>query len=77
MERSRQLAEAATASANELAANSANRLKDEFIGRASHELRMIIELHQGSVGAESEPGRGSHFWFTLPLASQSGSDTGE
>lgn len=30
--------------------------------------RMIIEQHHGQVGVESAPGKGSTFWFTLPLA---------
>lgn len=30
--------------------------------------RAIIEQQQGQVGVESEPGKGSTFWFTLPLA---------
>ncbi|MBV9712874.1 MAG: PAS domain-containing sensor histidine kinase, partial [Ktedonobacteraceae bacterium] len=29
--------------------------------------RAIIEQHGGRVGVESEPGKGSAFWFTLPL----------
>ena len=33
--------------------------------------RSIIEQHNGQVGVESEPGHGSTFWFTLPLASES------
>lgn len=31
--------------------------------------REIIESHEGEVGVDSEPGEGSTFWFTLPLAS--------
>jgi signal transduction histidine kinase len=30
--------------------------------------KVIIEQHQGQVGVESAAGRGSTFWFTLPLA---------
>ena len=30
--------------------------------------RAIIEQQEGQVGVESEPGQGSTFWFTLPLA---------
>jgi two-component system OmpR family sensor kinase/two-component system sensor histidine kinase BaeS len=29
--------------------------------------RQFIELHGGTIGAESTPGQGASFWFTLPV----------
>lgn len=30
--------------------------------------RTLVTLHHGQIGAQSEPGEGATFWFTLPLA---------
>jgi len=42
------------------------------LGLGLHICKAIIERHGGQVGLDSKVGRGSTFWFTLPLASASG-----
>jgi signal transduction histidine kinase len=37
------------------------------LGLGLHICKTIIEQHGGCVGLQSQPGDGSHFWFTLPL----------
>ncbi len=41
---------------------------DRGLGLGLAIAKAIIEQHQGQVGVESVPGRGSTFWFTVPLA---------
>ncbi len=40
---------------------------DLSLGLGLYLCQAFIERHRGSVGVQSEPGRGATFWFTLPI----------
>ena len=40
------------------------------LGLGLHISKTMIERQGGQVGVESQPGQGSTFWFSLPLAAE-------
>ncbi|HWG37154.1 MAG TPA: ATP-binding protein [Terriglobales bacterium] len=46
----------------------ARQSRPEGIGMGLAIARGIIQAHQGTLQAASEPGQGARFWFTLPIA---------
>lgn len=48
-----------------------NRSSMQGVGLGLKVCRILVEAHNGQIWVESEPGKGSTFFFTLPLAGQS------
>ncbi len=56
----------------------ANRVREEHLGGAGIGLalaRRLIDMHEGEMGFTSTPGKGSSFWFKLPMAKSESKDS--
>jgi signal transduction histidine kinase len=48
-------------------ADSSVRRTTRGVGLGLFICRSLVEAHNGRIGVDSQPGRGSTFWFTLPM----------
>jgi signal transduction histidine kinase len=54
---------------NRYARGSRSDRRTEGLGLGLHIVKTVVELHGGTVGVDSTPGRGASFWLRLPAIS--------